>query len=95
MKAEPNLQKAIEGRNKNPRVGIRYKDQDGLVMRVGFKSLSDDERAVLLRWYRLNYFTQKELARMFGVGIGIVSKAVRAFSHKARKHHHHNRQRYA
>jgi len=54
-------------------------------MRVGFRSLSDEDRAVLVRWYRSGYFTQKELGKMFGICPGIVGKAVRAFRAEARK----------
>lgn len=76
---EPNLASAIKGRKKNPRVGLRYRDDEGLVIRVGFRDLPDDERAVIVRWYRTGYFTQEELAKLFHRSTVVVNKACRAF----------------
>lgn len=72
-----DLLRLIRGREKNPRVGVR-EPKGGLVVNTSFRTLTEEERRVIVSWYRSGYFTQAELAKIFNVGAATISKAVRA-----------------
>lgn len=77
MMKTPSLQKAIKTKGKrNPRIGRGRKSATHSIG-TSFRHLAPADVTVVQRWYSSGYFTQRELAGIFKVSVGIISKCCR------------------
>jgi hypothetical protein len=73
----PDLERWINKKGKrNPRVG-RGKRTASHTVGTSFRHLAPVDVSVVQRWYATGYFTQAELAKIFDVSRGIISKCCR------------------
>jgi hypothetical protein len=78
MKNTPSLQKAIKKKGeRNPRVGRQTKRNATHTIGTSFRHLAPADVSVVQRWYSTGYFSQRELADIFKVSAGIISKCCR------------------
>ena len=72
----PDFEKFARGKQRNLRVGVLPAKPYN--MGVGFRTVDDATYTMVQRWYRSQFFTQAELARIFDISVGTINKICRA-----------------
>ncbi len=74
----PSLTRAVKQMKvRNPRVGHRSHRPATHTVGTSFRDLERADVLTIQQWYRSGYFTQREIAELFDIGIGVVSKCCR------------------